>query len=143
MAMRVTDKDVQGIIETSANASLVPFIRAANSLVDKVSSNDTASELSTADLKEIERWVSAGLYAIFDQAYTQKKTEDASGMFQTGLSGAGSFEQNDWLRMAMSLDTTGYLAQLNAGSKKGGKIEAGLTWVGQVPSDQTDYVDRD
>ena len=83
------------------------------------------------------------MYAIRDQGYESKKTELAAGMFQTGLSGPGSFEQNDWLRMAMSLDTTGYLAQLNAGSKKGGKIEAGLTWVGLPPSSQTDYVDRD
>ena len=51
MAMRVNEKDVEGIIETSTTLSLIPFIRAANSLVDKVSSNDSASELSAGDLK--------------------------------------------------------------------------------------------
>lgn len=143
MGMRVTDQQVRDILETTPTISTTPFIVAANSLVNKVSSNDSDSVLSSVDLTEIERWLAAGLYAIRDQLYTQKKTGDASAVFQTGVNGEGPLEQNDYLRTAMLLDVSGYLAQMNAQAKKGGAIEVSMQWAGLPPSEQTDYEDRD
>ena len=143
MALRATDADVREIIDTTSTIPTLPFIKAASNLVDKVSSNDSDSVLGAADLREIERWLAAGLYGVRDQLYKSKKSGDASAIFQTGESGLGPFEQNDYLRTAMVLDTTGYLAQMNAQAKKGGAIEIGMTWVGTPKSSQLDYEDRD
>ena len=139
MSYRVTDQQVRDIVDTNPALPTLPFIAAANALTDKVSSNDSDSLLNAASLLEIERWLSAGLYAIRDQAYTSKKSGDASAVFQTGMSQPGFLNQNDYLRTAMALDVTGYLAKLNRGQT----AEATMEWVGLAPSEQTDYEDRD
>ena len=142
MAFRASEDSVRDIIDTNPDIAIAPFQAAANALTDKVSSNDSGGLLNETLLTEIERYLTAGLYAIRDQIYSEKKTADAMAVFQTGQSAEGPLNQNDYLRTAMLLDLTGYLADLNQQAVKG-VVDAGITWLGKPPSEQVDYINRD
>lgn len=142
MAFRVGEDEVRDIVDNDPAISITPFQIAANALTDKVSSNDADGIMTTALLAEVEKYLTAGFYAVRDQLFAEKKTADAFAVFQTGKSAEGPLNQNDYLRTAMLLDITGYLADLNQQAIQG-VIDAGITWLGLPPSSQTDYVDRD
>lgn len=137
MANRATNESVREIIETILSISTAPFITAANVLVDRVSTKDTAGILSTTALKEIESWLAAHFYATRDQQYSEKKTGDAEAKFQVGKPGEGLLDTTQWGRNAMLLDFTGCLRSMN----NGGKVS--MEWLGKPRSEQIDYSDRD
>lgn len=125
---RVTAKDVQGVIDADITGiSMVPFIAAATSLVDEISSNDSGSLLNDDLLKEIERYLSAHFYSLRDPIYKSKKT---------GQSNA-NFMDRSYLEAAEMLDLTNYLKTRHKGTK------ASVAWLGLAPSGQTNYEDRD
>ena len=142
MTVRVTPEAVREIIDADVGTSMNPFIAVASNLTDKVSDNDSDSVLTASDLYELERWLAAFFYAQFDPQYSGKETEGEKALFQVGLDGDKLLDINRWGRMAMLLDTTGYLSLLNARAKKGRAIASG-SWLGLPPSSQTDYEDRD
>lgn len=136
MAARVTQAEVRDIVSNDGTTDMTPFIAAATAMVDYVVTQDTGNILTTATLKEIERWLAAHFYAAYDQLYTSKSTDGASGSFQ------GQFGQRldstDFGQRAIVLDFTGTLSTLNKGKPK-----ASMMWLGLKQSEQTDYVDRD
>lgn len=134
MAWRVTEEDVRDIVETDEALSIAPFLNAATALTDYVSAQDSLSLLNSALLVEIEKYLAAHFYALRDPQYSEKKTGDASAVFQ-GKTAMG-LDSTHWGQAAKNLDVTGTLATL-------GKKKIGVSWLGKAPSDQIDYEDRD
>jgi hypothetical protein len=129
MAWRCTADQVESLLrDYDETIDLTPFITTANVLTSRLSARDTESVLSSRVLAEIEKYLSAYFYTYRDPQTTEEQTADASGKFQ----------ERDYLHVAKMLDETGNLAKMLAGS-----VHATLQWLGKVPSDQTDYVDRD
>ncbi len=137
MAWRVTPTDVEGIIrDYNTSIDLTPFITMANTLADKVSSEDTGGELNAAQLFEIERLLSAHFYDQRDHEVDSSFTEKAGGK-HTGQYGM-HLERTRHGQDALMFDTTGYLRKISKGI-----VRAKVAWLGKPPSLQTDYVDRD
>ena len=136
MAVRVTEPEVAALIETDSTLSLAPFIATATALTDYVSSKDSNGLLTTALLLEIEKYLAAHFYEHRDSQYIEKKTGDASAVFQ------GEFgmrlDSSKWGQTALMLDVSGTLAALNKNRSK-----AKGSWVGKKASEATDYADRD
>lgn len=144
MGLRIAESELKVVVETDPDIQLLPFMEAANALVDKLSDNDSQGLMNSVLLSKVELYLAAGLYSIRDQAYAEGKIGDAEGVFQTGYNSqrGGVLEQNDYLKMAMAYDLTGFLARQNQASLKGSQ-NVGITWLGLAPSSQTDYVNRD
>lgn len=134
---RATDSDVQAVIENVSTISMTPFIATATLLTDRISTADTDSLLSSAELTQIEIYLAAYLYAIRDPQKSNEKTGKASQKFQGTT--AMFFEANHWGQTAMLLDVTGYLTGLNDQAKKGPK-KVGIAWGGVL--DQRTYAER-
>lgn len=146
MGFRVGEDDVRDIItvanqdELDSNINLASFIRTANLLVNKISSNDSSSLLSSGDLKEIEAYLAAHFYTFRDQQYESTKSDDASDKYQgkTGM----YFDSSFYGQTAKMLDVTGYLGKLQEQAIKG-KRTVGITWLGKPKSQQIKYENRD
>ena len=136
MAIRTTANAVRKVIDTDTNIEVSPFTDAASELVDYVETQDSDGVLTSGLLRQIETYLAAHLYALRDGQYLEKKTGDASAVFEgkTGM----YLEFTRWGQMAITLDISGTLRKLSGGVKK-----VSLTWLGLPPSEQTDYVDRD
>lgn len=134
MAWRTSEPDVEAIVEVGGGINIAPFIDTANALTDYVSSQDSNSVLTTVLLAEIERYLAAHFYSHRDKLYQEKKTGDASAVFQ-GRTDMG-LDSTEYGQTAKTLDVTGCLAGL-------GKGKASVAWLGLPPSEQTDYLDRD
>ena len=138
MALRANDSDVRDVADLDATINLLPFMRAANKIVDYVVTQDTGSLLSTGLLKDIETFVAAHFVVCNrDKQYTSKSTGGASGSFQGQY--AMRFESTDPGQTAMLLDVTGTLKMLNEARRPRIQVQ----WLGKPPSEQIDYVDRD
>lgn len=135
MAWRTSEPDVESIVEVDSAINIAPFINTANALTDYVATSDEGSLLNTALLKQIESYLAAHFYSHRDKLYQEKKTGDASAVFQ-GKTDMG-LDSTEYGQTAQVLDVTGTLRSLS----KGGK--ARVEWLGLAPSDQTDYEDRD
>ena len=136
MAWRVTEEQIRELIPTSSLISVKPFIDAANALTDYVSSQDSQSLLTSALLIQIEKNLAAHFYEANDPQYAEKKTGDASSVFQ-GEWGRG-LDRTSWGQNAKTLDVTGLLTSLSKGVTR-----VSMEWLGLPPSEQTDYIDRD
>lgn len=137
MAWRVTSTDVEGVIrDYSTKIDLTPFIQMGNTIADKVSSEDTDSELSSGQLFEIERLLSAHFYDQRDHEVDSEQTGRAGGKY-TGQYGM-HLERTRHGQDAMMFDTTGYLRKISKGI-----VRATMSWLGKPPSTQVDYADRD
>jgi hypothetical protein len=120
MAIRVTDEEVLEILETALGApALAPFIVAANRVVednlvdrDYVHPDETIGPIDDPTLKEIERWLAAHAVAHRDKRVAEDKVGPAAFKYQgkTGM----HLESTHYGQMAMDLDPTGALKQLNA-----------------------------
>ena len=108
----------------------------ASALTNKVSSADSNGTLDEEILFEIETYLAAHFYALRDPQYMEKKTGDASAVFQgrTGM----KLDSTLWGQTAITLDLTGFLASVNRGIHK-----ASITWLGKPPSEQIAYKNRD
>lgn len=140
MAWRTTQEDVRAIIDTgdedaADEINVAPFIQTATALVDYVASKDTAGILTTALAEQLERYLAAFFYEFKDPQYASKATEGAKATFQ-GEYGLG-FDLNKWGQVALRLDVTGTLAELNKPTPT-----ATIEWLGKPPSEQTAYEDR-
>ena len=138
---RTSEADVRAILNDTPTIAISVFIETAAEMTDYVETCDTTGALSARALRMIETWLSAYYYSILDQPWQEKKTLDASAKFQ-GTSDLG-FDANQYGQAAMRLDTTGCLSRLNDEAKKGGKSKVQFEWLGKVPSEQIDAVDRD
>lgn len=118
------------------SSSLTPFIDTATIIVDRVEARAIARNktLSTTELEAIERWLAAHCYVQSNQTLSNKSTAGAGGSFhgQTGM----YFEGSKYGQMAVNLDYSGCLLAL------GKRQVASAFWTGKIPSEQTNYVDR-
>lgn len=133
MAFRISSVDLEKTVEVDPDIDVTPFIRRANLLTNKVSSADSNSELTDADLKEIECCLAAHFYGRRDQFLTSKSHGGASGSF---MGSADMFlSSSQYGQDAMTLDVTGYLSKLNQQLKSGQKQKATVTWLGSEYKD--------
>ena len=127
MAARVTSDEVKEIIEVDATITdITPFITAANLLVTK---ECTDSSLTTALLKEIERWLAAHFVAIRDARRSAEKAGSVGENFQYKL--GLNLQVTTYGQQACMLDTSGALFAL---SEKGGQVTATLTTIEPITS---------
>jgi hypothetical protein len=129
---RVTDADVEAIIQYDDSIDLTPFITVANQLVTELCSD---SGYSDARLLEIERWLSAHFYHIDDQHVAMEKAGEVTASYQYKIDLA--INQTKYGQMAMVLDTAGNLAQLNKRIVDGESASISIGWLGE------DYDDED
>ena len=117
MSARVTTAEVKEIIDTDL-ADLSAFITVAGLQVDNIAAKGL---LSTAELKEIERWLSAHFTAIRDKRTVKDNVGDSSHTYE-GKTGMG-LEFTRYGQQALLLDTTGTL-------RESGKRRATMTYLG-------------
>ena len=125
MAVRTTAEAVGLIIDVDSGISLTPFIEVANAVVTK---HCVDGAFTVAELELVERWLAAHFYAIRDPRITQERAGSVGESYQ-GKVDLG-FDVTHYGQMAMRLDWSGALSKLNEQAKKGGKITAGVVWLG-------------
>lgn len=133
MAVRTTSVAVAGIIEVQTSPSVIPldpFIETASSVVDEVEANDTDTILGSSRLELIERWLSAHFYCMRDPRTTSEAAGPVSASYQSRVD--LGLKTSHYGQMAITLDSTGYLAALSNGKV----IRAGVTWLGTDPCEQ-------
>ena len=112
MANRCTGVEVKEILDTALTENqIAPFITAANLTVTNILSG---KGLSSATLKEIERWLAAHFAAIRDPRISREKTEEAEALYH-GKSDMG-LDHTPYGQQVRLLDTTG--AMTNLGKRK-------------------------
>jgi hypothetical protein len=108
MAFRVNVKEVKDIIKTTLEASIInACIQSANLTVTAILGDST--DITAAQLKEIERWLSAHFLASSRQRQAQEKTIGEAKVKYSGKTGKG-LESTTYGQMVMQLDTTGLIA---------------------------------
>jgi hypothetical protein len=129
---RITDSDVEGVIEVDDSITLTPFITAANELVTELC---TDSDYTDARLALIETWLAAHFYAIRDQAVAMDRAGPVQNQYQYKI---GLFlHQTKHGQMALTLDTDGNLAALSKRMEEGEAATISISWLG------TDYDTED
>jgi hypothetical protein len=114
MANRVTGDEVKEIISTTlTSVQLAPMITAANLLV---TAKCVPAGYSVAELKEIERWLSAHFTSVRDpskSALVSKSIGEASETYQVsrGSNVSFSLETSPYGQQALILD---YMGSLNS-----------------------------
>jgi hypothetical protein len=117
MANRVTGSEVLEIIATSLSSSdVAPMITAANILV---TAKCAVLDYTSAELKEIERWLSAHFVSVRDpsrSAVVSKTIDTVSEEYAFSRSDAkSSIETTPYGQQALLLDYRGGLATLGKG----------------------------
>lgn len=108
MANRCTGVEVLEIIDTTLTENqIAPFITAANVTVTNILSG---SGLSSATLKEIERWLAAHFAAIRDPRISREEAEEAEATYH-GKSDMG-LDHTPYGQQVKLLDTTGTMTNL-------------------------------
>jgi len=118
--MRATAELVAEVIEVDPAIDLDPFILTASQLVDLVEAN---SDLSTAVLQNIERWLAAHFYTLRDPRTTSERAGSVMENYQSSV-GPG-LATSHYGQAAMALDTSGTLRNLSRG-----KRQASMFWAG-------------
>jgi hypothetical protein len=130
---RTTAELVQGVIEvdSTAVASLTPFITIANRLV---TSKCTSELLTEDDLTDIETWLAAHFYAVRDMRNASEQVGPLmeSKQYKLDLYLASTM----YGQAAIAADTSGALAQYNQQLIKGRGTRASLTWLGTSCEDE-------
>lgn len=105
---RCTGVEVLEILETALTENeIAPFITASNVTVTAILGGGS---LSSAQLKEIERWLAAHFAAIRDPRISEEKTEEAGAKYH-GKSDMG-LDHTPYGQQVKILDTTGAMANL-------------------------------
>jgi len=134
MAVRVTATEVKAIMDTSlADAVVDTFIIVGNQMTDRVQTNDADSTLSAAELKEIERWLSAHFVRIMEIASASEKAGDVSQKFQYKVD--LNLNQTQYGTTAITLDYSGYLGKLQKDAMNGGQRAASMLTLGTKEED--------
>jgi len=112
---RVTPAEVAAIMsETTDFGDVTPQITIANLTVTNVI---TDPSMSAAELKEIERWLSAHFIAVGDKSMTVK-SEKADVVSQSFFGKLGlRLDNTKYGQQAIAADRSGALARLNDGKK--------------------------
>ena len=121
MAIRTTEAAVSGIIEVDSDISLTPFIETASNLTDRVAA--ASSPPAAATLELIERWLSAHFYTVRDPRPVSERAGSVGETVQSRVD--LGLKTSHYGQMAISLDPTGTLKAISAGTR-----QASVTWVG-------------
>jgi hypothetical protein len=128
---RTSSSKVQEILvdhyDSVNSISLTAFISTANSLTNKVASNDADTLLSSTDLELVERWLAAHFYAHADQLSQSRGGGRANASFQGQT--AMALTSTQYGQTAMVLDVTGYLSRLSQQAVSG-PVKASMSWLG-------------
>lgn len=135
MAIRTTEQKVRAVVKADLDVPMARFIDTATAMTDYVVTQDSANILITALLLEIETYLAAHYYALFDLQYASKKTGDASATYQ-GVTKMG-LDSTLWGQQAIALDVSGTLAVVNKGSTK-----LTLSWLGTTDNVGLEYWER-
>lgn len=135
MPERVTDAEVAEIVDVDSGTDFAPFILTATLLTDDVAENDTGGKLDAARLKEIERYLAAHFYSMFEQQPASEHAKTVSQSFQHRVDIGLDFTR--YGQQAKLLDSTGYLARLNAIAKGTGTRRARLNSHGDYDENRT------
>ncbi len=127
MANRVTGSEVKAIINTSlTDAQVEPFITSANVVV----TGRCSSYYTDAEMKEIEKWLSAHLVSIRDPSRSAVIEQDADGPSQkyqlTSKSPVG-LATTPYGQQVLVMDYQGKLADLGATSRTSSITSVGPT----------------
>ena len=120
MAERVTNQMVEEIFDNSDNLPLKAFIVGANLIVTK---NLTSTDLTSAELVEIERWLSAHMVAMRTRQTDSVKVSSGQASF-TGSYGMG-LKSTQYGQMVLVLDRSGTLASLGQPKAKFSVVQSG------------------
>ena len=132
---RTTAILVGGIIEVDASITLDPFIDAANLLVTQCCTGlDEA--YSSGQLIIIETWLAAHFYTVRDPRAEMEKAGSVSERLQSKVD--LGLDTSHYGQMAMRLDYTGGLAELNNQSKDGTAQSVGVDWLGTADPTDSD-----
>lgn len=125
MAFRAGENDLNGVIERDSSIEVTSFLRIANAITNLVQSKDRDGLLNDEMLLEIETQLAAHFYCQKDPRYKSKSFGKASAGYagQTGL----GFEFTEYGQMAMRLDLTGTLKQMNEDKRR---HRVGVYWGG-------------
>lgn len=118
---RATPSLIAAIIEVDETIGLVPFIAAANSLVNEIA---TESGHSEDRLTLIETWLSAHFYAMRDPRTAAERAGPVSANYQSAV--ALGLNTSHYGQMAMTLDTSGLLAMLSQNKRR----QLTVAWLG-------------
>lgn len=112
MATRVTAAEVIEIMDTTLTESEInPYVISANVFVTEALSS---TSLSANALKEIERWLAAHFAAMTKER--QSKKEEAGGAaIEWGVKFGSELEATTYGQVALNLDTTNTLKNLQKG----------------------------
>lgn len=122
--------DILGANYDTVNCpKLDPYIKAANLAVSRVDecAEDRGYTFSSSELTEMERWIAAYFYTIYDPIYKSKTTANSSATY---------FDRS-YLDAAKMIDTSGCLNAVIMSNR------AQFDWLGKEPSNQIDIDDRD
>lgn len=124
---RVTNVEVEELVEVDSDISLDPYILAANELVTELC---TDSGYTDARLAMIEAWLAAHFYLMGrEQAIAQERVGPISVSFQYEI--GKNLSQTKQGQTAMMLDTAGNLASLSKQVEEGQPGSVSLGWLGK------------
>lgn len=126
---RTTSELVEGIIDVESGIDLTPFISAANNLVTQFCTGSAVTTAySTEAIQEIETWLAANFYAIYDPRAVTEKAGDVAAKYQSKVDLGLSVTH--YGQMAMTLDWNGGLAGHNGMVLKGKTGGVRAIWLG-------------
>lgn len=128
---RTTSDLVKDIVDVQVGKGLDQFIAPASALVDGVearsNSLSSASQLSDERLQLIETWLAAHFYCMFDPRPERERAGPVESKYETKVD--LRLNLSKYGQMAMTLDTTGYLNELNNAK---GIRRVSVVWLGSL-----------
>lgn len=124
--MRTTSELISAIVAVQSGVNLNPFISAANKLIDQ----HCLDSGYTADiLLEIETWLAAHFYCLFDERVAGQSVKGVGENYQYRID--LGLNQTKYGQTAMLLDSDGNLARLNKNIVDGKGVQTvTLNWLG-------------
>ncbi len=110
MATRVTQPEVEAILidDNPDDVDVTPFIQAANVTID---AHLLDRGLSTAQLKEIERWLAAHFFSIRERLPSSESIGGDTSITYEGKHGLG-LDHTSYGQQVKMLDTSGVLSEI-------------------------------
>lgn len=112
---RVTATEVQAVTGTTSVSDLTPMIDSASLMVDRLAATECGEDLTTSELKEIERYLAAHFVAVTDPsiAKTKESFEGASIEASRGNVSTMSGLMSTQFGQMASVLSNGCLEQMN------------------------------
>lgn len=128
-----------GIIDVESGFNLDPFISVANILVTKFCTGDSVEDVySVAILAEIETWLAAHFYTVYDPRAETEKADTVAAKYQSKVD--VGLKTSHYGQMAMIIDYQGGLSANNEAIMSGNAgIKIDATWLGTEKDDAEEF----